>query len=587
MGDRTVPPDDLGPLGSENAVESTVETTTGAPAGPVPTTVVTGRGTRRRWVIGLGVAAVAIGAAVVAGAFLSRQQTPEALRYVPAGSAVVAEMRLDLPGDQRARLGSLLAHFPGFKDQSILDDKIDEALGRIVASSTNGGVDYDAQLKPFARAPLFMFTTSVQATEAGRFAVVATVDGKADCDTALAGRSITEQTYRDVPIEVASDGSVACAIDGRHALLGDLGLLKAAIDTRRDGGSIDGSARYVDAMAAIPGDRLATLFYSGEALRSLASAAPSLAPAIDALPDWGVIGVRAEDASLVADVVYAPPKQGAVPSGATATPTHAPARRSMIATHLPSDTIFAADAHEAGRGIVEGLAALRSDPAFRADLEQIDQAVAFLGGIGTLVGWIDDAGVAVVPDGSSVAGGLILRAVDAKAAQDRVAQLRAFLTLAGGSLDVSHESIDGVDVTIVDLGPLSSLLGGTGIPGGEAVPVPSTEHLRIAFAVRDDIVVVGQGDAFVRAVLGVQAGRSLADSDAYAKAIGSAGAENVGQAYLDARAVVRIAGSLMSDQELARWKADTKPYLDPFRSVVAVADAAGGGLHLRIVATVE
>jgi hypothetical protein len=559
----------------------------GAPASPVPTTVVAGRGTRRRWAIALVVAAVAIGAALAAASFLGRPQAPEALRYVPADSVVVAEMRLDLPGDQRARLGSLLAHFPGFKDQSILDDKIDEALGRIVRSSTDGAVDYEAELKPFVRAPVFLFTTSVQATEAGSFAVVATVDGKATCATAFRDRPTTDQTYRDVRIEVQEAGRLACAIDGRHALIGDVDLVKAAIDTRRDGRAIDGSARYRDARAAIPGDRLATLFYSGEGLRSLASAAPSLAPMIDALPDWAVIGVRAEDASLVADVVYAPPKASSVATGATSSPTHAPARRSAIAVHLPPDTIFEADAHEAGRAIVDGLAALRSDPAFAADLEQIDQAVSFLGGIGSLVGWIDDAGVAIVPDGSSVAGGLVLRADDAKAAQDRVAQLRAVLALAGGSLDVRQETIDGVQVTIVDLGPVSTLLGDAGIPGGGQSPVPSDARLELAFAVRDDIVIVGQGDAFVRAVLGVQAGRSLAESDPYAKAIGSAGGVNVGQAYLDVRAVIRIAESQMSGQELARWKADTKPYLGPFRSVVATTDAAGGGAHLRIVATVE
>ncbi|HSL98184.1 MAG TPA: hypothetical protein VK831_06390, partial [Candidatus Deferrimicrobiaceae bacterium] len=87
---------------------------------------------RGRWLIGLGIAGVAIGLALVAALVLGGRQTPEALRYVPADAVIVAELRLDLPGDQLQKVGNLLAHFPGFADQSTLAGKLDEAGDRLL-----------------------------------------------------------------------------------------------------------------------------------------------------------------------------------------------------------------------------------------------------------------------------------------------------------------------------------------------------------------------------------------------------------------------------------------------------------------------
>src|SRR5215213_3398457 len=89
----------------------------GVAAATEPTRVAAagGMGGRTRWLIGGGAAVGVVIAAVAAYLVLSSRPVPEALRYIPADSTAVAELRLDLPGDQLQHVGNLLAHFPGFK----------------------------------------------------------------------------------------------------------------------------------------------------------------------------------------------------------------------------------------------------------------------------------------------------------------------------------------------------------------------------------------------------------------------------------------------------------------------------------------
>ena len=87
------------------------------PAGPA-----TGvGGSRARWLIGGGIAIAAVAALLLAAALVGARPLPEVFTYLPADSAVVVELRPELPGDQRQHLGNFLAHFPGFADQTILD----------------------------------------------------------------------------------------------------------------------------------------------------------------------------------------------------------------------------------------------------------------------------------------------------------------------------------------------------------------------------------------------------------------------------------------------------------------------------------
>ncbi|MEO7663613.1 MAG: hypothetical protein ABIV26_00685, partial [Candidatus Limnocylindrales bacterium] len=122
-------PDDLEATSAMDVPPEPAEATEGTAATPAAPR------SRARWLIGGGIAVAAVAALVLIVSFLGGRPLPEALRYIPADSALVVEIRPELPGDQRQHLGNFLAHFPGFADQSILGQKIDEALGRMIRSS--------------------------------------------------------------------------------------------------------------------------------------------------------------------------------------------------------------------------------------------------------------------------------------------------------------------------------------------------------------------------------------------------------------------------------------------------------------------
>src|SRR5215207_4276166 len=62
---------------------------------------------RMRLLAGLGIAGLIL--VITAGVLflLGSPTTPEALKYIPADSAAVFEVRMDLPGDQMQKLGNL------------------------------------------------------------------------------------------------------------------------------------------------------------------------------------------------------------------------------------------------------------------------------------------------------------------------------------------------------------------------------------------------------------------------------------------------------------------------------------------------
>ena len=103
-----------------------------------------------RWAVSLAVVAlVIVASAAVAAIITGRSSTAVVLGYVPAGTTAYAEVRLDLPGDQRAAAGAFLSKFPGFADQAALDTKLDEVLDQLVKDATNNEQTYTANIKPW------------------------------------------------------------------------------------------------------------------------------------------------------------------------------------------------------------------------------------------------------------------------------------------------------------------------------------------------------------------------------------------------------------------------------------------------------
>jgi hypothetical protein len=587
---------------------------------------------RARWLIGGGVAGAAVIIVVAAAIILSSRSVPEALRYVPGNSVVVAELRLDLPGDQLQKVGNLLAHFPGFKDQSILPAKINEALDRLVKDVSNGKTDYSTNLQPWLAGPTFvgLLPTSsgpgaspspASASPASALAdllpggsldgvVVATTDGKVTCDAVISGGSA-----RAIPqgsMLVGPDGHMACFMDGKFGLLGTPAGIEAALAAHAGGTGVDHDPTYTRARDTLGGDRLATVYVSGNAaaLMQSAEASPAMSlpialPGSASLPEWLIAGVRAEDDALVSDVFVAPGKAGATASGGPTTagspiPTLPPPHASAIAGFLPGNTLALAELHGVGVSAETALAALRSDPQFQSAAAQLDAALGLAGGPEGVVGWVSDAGIVAIPSSATPAAGagpgvdigVVLVATDGATATAKAAQLKSLLSLVAlsGGGSANDVNVDGTTVTTIDLGSLSGLLGSTGV-GGDlgGVTIPTDLHVTLSLAVRGNLVLLGGDDSFPRDVLQVDAGATLADQDAYKRSMARASASNLAQVYVAGDPLRTLIARLAPTQPdlAARWQTDVLPYAQPIDGILLTTTLENGLSHTRVVVTVS
>jgi hypothetical protein len=553
-------------------------------------------GSRARWLIGLGVFGIALAGTIGAIILLGARPTPEALRYLPGDTAIVGEIRMDLPGDQLQKVGNLLAHFPGFQDQAILPDKIDEALSRLV-SSAGGGVDYRVDIKPWLAGAAFFSAAMPDPSDPDAKPaplVSATTNGAVDCGAAIEG-TVSHETYRGLDLVVSADGMLACVIDGNQALLGDLAAIKAGLDAKADGTGMDRSEEYRTARAALAGDQLATFYVDGSAFEAVMPQ-PSLAapmPAIGALqglageiPAWMIVGIRAEDDALVMDTIasaepVAPPTAGAAPthSALPLPPTHP----SAITTMLPADTIAFFEHQGTGVALRNLLTKLEGIPELAPSLGMLDA----VGGGEQLIDWIDDAGIAVLAGGGTPSGGAFLVARDEGAAADRVSTIRSLLAFAGGAqgIEIAETTIAGVTVTTVTVTDPSAFIPPGSIPGGG---VPSLDvPIQLSFAAKGRVILVGVGEGFMPSVLNVQPGSSLADQVPYKAALARGLGNSRASMYVGIPAAIDLVEGFVPAEELTRWQSDVLPYIEPFQVVSMTASEDESTRRSRVVITVS
>lgn len=553
-----------------------------APAAPAP------RPSRTRWVIATAVVALAIVLTVGAVLLFGQQATPVALQYVPGDAAMVAEIRLDLPGDQMQKLGNLLAHFPGFADQSTLGAKLDEALTKFVTMASDGKADYTADLKPWINGPLFVGARNPSdslASEGPRDVVIsATTNAGADCAKAFKDQTVTHETYKNLDLFLA--GEMACVLDGRQALLGDPATVRLAIDAKAAGSGMDRSASYKAARTALGGDRLATVYTDGASIGKLvpdASAAgvPGLQALMGELPAWLMAGLRAEDDALVLDFVAAPVP--APTAAASLLPVPA-AHASVVASMVPGDTIVFVEAQGAGVSVQNLLTQLKTIPELASALQVLDG----VGGAGELVGWVDDVGVSVSMHGTTPDAAIVLVAKDETAAATRVASLKTVLGLlgTGNGVEVKNTTINGVAVTTVTITDLGSLIPPGTIPGTGGIPA-TMGPVSISIAAYGKAMLVTTGEAEMTAILNTAAGSSLADNTAFKHAATRGIVNARATIYVGVGATVDLVTGLLSADELAAYQKDAAPYVEPFEGFLLQVTSDAAGSRSRMVVTVS
>lgn len=554
------------------------------------------RSNRGRLVIALGVVGLAIAIIVGVLLFMGGTTTPEALRYVPGDAAMVAELRLDLPGDQMQHLGNLLAHFPGFKDQASLTDKIDEALTRLIGTASAGQADFRSEIKPWLNGAAFIgvLAPALGGTAGSQQAVIsATTNGAVTCAATFEGQTVSHESYRGLDLVLSADGSMACVVDGRQALLGDPATVRKALDAKAAGSGMDKVEDYRTARAALGGDRLATLFVTGSAVAQLmpipgASAAiPDLSGLIGTIPDWTMVGLRAEDDALVIDTVAAPVAAGASAAGGSSTapplalpPTHP----SVISGLLPADTLVFVEDQGTGISIQNLLTRLGGIPELSGPLQMLE---GFGGGGEGLVGWIDDIGVAASLHGTTPDVTVLIVARDDAAASSRVSAIGTLIGLAGlgDGIEVRDTTINGTAVTTITITDLGSLVPPGTVPGLDQIPV--TGPIEFSVAARGRVILVTSGEAAMTAVLNVQPGASLADQAPFKLAQQRGLANSRTSIYLAAGATFALVKGLLPAETVATWNSDIAPYVDPIEALSLSVTGDPAVNRSRLVITVS
>jgi hypothetical protein len=268
-------------------------------------------------------------------------------------------------------------------------------------------------------------------------------------------------------------------------------------------------------------------------------------------------------------------------------------RAGALAQHVPPETIVLSEAHDYGASIRELIALLRQEPELAEAFRQIDQGLAILGGEDGLLGWMGDAGIAVARDGDGIHGGLVFTPTDRAKAERLLTTLRGFAQLGGAQagITVREEPYAGTTMTILDAGDLGELLQqGMGMSGAPLPPdVVPEGRLEIAWAATDQVVVLGVGSSFVKAVLDAGAGASLADDARYQALVNQVGAENVGSFWLDVTAIRELVEQLASSEPdaLAEYERDVKPYLVPLDAMVSANVVDGDRDRSTFIVTVK
>jgi hypothetical protein len=230
---------------------------------------------------------------------------------------------------------------------------------------------------------------------------------------------------------------------------------------------------------------------------------------------------------------------------------------------VPADTLLLVENQGTGTELQNLLAVLREDPTLAAPLGMLDG----LGGTDELVGWIQDAGIAVVGGPETPSGGILLVAADDAAARTRGATLTNLLSFAGlgGGIEVRRTTVAGVEVTTVVIADLGALVPPGTLPGG--VEAPAGTPIEFSIAAKGRVILVGVGEGFMTGVLNVQPGSSLADQAGYKTAAERSLAGSRTSVYVAVRGAISLAEGLVPAEMLAQWESDIKPYVTPIDSV--------------------
>jgi Protein of unknown function (DUF3352) len=413
---------------------------------------------------------------------------------------------------------------------------------------------------------------------------------------AQSGAELSTETYSGTALRLTSAdagvrGGYAFSNDDKALLIGDESSLRTAVDTGGSG-AFEDNERYSAAAASLTGDGLGFFYvdtsqylaWSQAISQEMGGVPMPLTGLMEELtPDWIVMQLQARGDAIGVEAVM--PHMPVGPDGN---------RAGALAQHVPPETLFLSESHDYGATLRELLALFRAEPELAEAFKQVDDALAVVGGEDGLLGWMGDAGIAVARNGDGVHGGLVFTPTDKAKADRLLATLRSFAQLGGGQagIQIREEDHNGTPITILDAGDIGELLRmGMGMGGGAAV-LPGTVpegRAEIAWAATDEVVVIGVGPSFVRAVLDAGPGASLAENARYQALVNQVGPDNAGSFWLDVTGVRELAEQLATAEPdaMAQYEREVKPYLLPLDALVAANRVDGERDRSTFIVTVK
>jgi len=579
----------------------------GGEAGTTPTP-------RPRWVVpvvgAVVVLAVAIG--IVAGLTLNGTRSAGsggAAGYVPANATMYYELRLDLPGDQRANVRSFLGHFPGVNADAYLTDEIDKQLDSW-ASQVPGSFTYSGDVKPWFNGSLAFATIGVPSmmgvgTSGPSSAVPQTLVFAGVRDSAAAtafsdrlrtelgkaGGTVTSSTHGSATIWSASGlpGASASAAKTPQTfawtitadeLVGGTSadLVGSALDVHSGSKpSLADRQEFRDGLSRLPADRvLVAAVDVAQVLSGLKQELSSLQPgsgdALDEIlaqaPTFAV-----SSSSVLSDRISLDGNE-VMPTGASV-----PANRDLaLAALAPGDAIFFTDGADVGKGLTTYVNAIKkaisADPSAATQLQQVEAVMG--GDLGSLVSWIGDAALVAGETNHEPYAGLIVTPTSVSDARLKLSQLRGLIQLAagvGGQVSISDADHGGTTITTIK------------VTAGADTPSWATTY---QYAVTDSHVIIGSGETFVARVLDMNAAHSLAGQARFSSALsGVGGASNIGTTWLDLAGLRAAIEPVIPAEMQSEYRSKVEPWLAPFDYVIAENRSDGQRLSGRMAIVVK
>jgi hypothetical protein len=464
-------------------------------------------------------------AAVIGGyLFLFAAQPDRAAQAVPGGTAFYATVYLQPSTGQKLNLQELMSRVPGFGDRDALNQKIHEITARFLREA---GIDYEADVRPWLGDQIAIGVRP-DGVDPERADVLVVIDVK---DRAVAQDALVRLgAGMDEPAgeEVHEGVTLSVAGDTAWALLDDILLVGSSADAVRAGldadagrtESLSDSAAFRDAMGGVAPDHLGAVFADLEAfgasagfadqLGGYSTAALALIVEADGLRLEGSAPFDEGAASESARAAFALSTQ---PSGLVE--WMPPGTQAELVIFGLTQSLHAAEAELGGEAggdeIADALVQLRAIAALGLGIN-IDAHVLPL--------FDRETAVAITGlEGDMPDGLLLMHPSDIEAAAAGLDEMRDSLAQRGAEVDV--DEVDGHTVTSVQVPELGTVI----------------------YAVDQDVVVLGLSAEDVAAALTAHAtGDSLAATERYRRAWDLAGERGGNELWVDAAALVDVAG---------------------------------------------